>query len=504
MMRRMFVTVAVAFAAATLTAQQVARTRAPRIWTDEALKTWALPIAGVNASPNFYSEAEFYAAPVDELRTYPVYVKGREPKDYRRWMTKQGPKPLVEIGKNRTEAEWIAAGLEVFDGMDLAENRTTDPRSFAWIDDPKMSGGAPLPVTKEGIIVGPRWVVDHDGALKVTLDECSACHSRILSDGTLIRGAQGNLPLGSLLIGQFSFEHGAEVKKREGRALPPAESSYAAYGVPWLHDDVNARLKSMTEEEIGKVDGPPVTGTFVRVNASPWFTTKMADLIGVPERTYLDATATHRNRGPEDIARYGILVTDADDGSVGPHRLVPDRVRKLATRHSDDAMYALGKYIYSLKPPANPNRPGEETARGQQVFARSGCASCHTPPLYTNNKLVPVDGFKPFAHPNAPPASAVMNVKLGLDPGLALRTRKGTGYYKVPSLKGVWYRGPFEHSGSIATLEEWFDPARLRPDYAPKGWNPPDVITRAVPGHPFGLNLTAEDKRALIAFLRTL
>ena len=28
--------------------------------------------------------------------------------------------------------------------------------------------------------------------------------------------------------------------------------------------------------------------------------------------------------------------------------------------------------------------------------------------------------------------------------------------------------------------------------------------TRAIPGHPFGLNLPAEDKRALIAFLRTL
>jgi hypothetical protein len=28
-------------------------------------------------------------------------------------------------------------------------------------------------------------------------------------------------------------------------------------------------------------------------------------------------TSTHRNRGPEDIARYAILVTTADDGSVG-------------------------------------------------------------------------------------------------------------------------------------------------------------------------------------------
>jgi hypothetical protein len=69
-----------------------------------------------------------------------------------------------------------------------------------------------------------------------------------------------------------------------------------------------------------------------------------------------------------------------------------------------------------------------------------------------------------------------------------MRTRKGTGYYKVPSLKGVWYRGPLHHAGAVRSLEEWFDPAR----------------TGAVPGHPFGLGLAAGDRGALIAFLRTL
>jgi hypothetical protein len=229
------------------------------------------------------------------------------------------------------------------------------------------------------------------------------------------------------------------------------------------------------------------------------------DLIGVSHRRYLDATATHRNRGPEDIARYAILVTVAEDGAIGPHKFMPDRRRKIRWRHSDEAMLALGRYIYSLQPPANPHLPNELTMRGEQVFARSGCAACHTPPLYTNNKLIPVDGFARFEHPSAPPAEDVMRgVRIGVDPGLALRTRKGTGYYKVPSLKGVWYRGPLEHSGSIASLEEWFDPARLRDDYAPKGWNPPDMKTRAIPGHTFGLNLPTDDKRALIAFLRTL
>ena len=98
----------------------------------------------------------------------------------------------------------------------------------------------------------------------------------------------------------------------------------------------------------------------------------------------------------------------------------------------------------------------------------------------------------------------IMPVVVGTDPHLALETRKGTGYYRVPSLKGVWYRGPFEHNGSVATLEDWFDPARLRDDYVPTGFKGLDGQTRAVKGHEFGLKLSSDDKRALIAFLKTL
>ena len=74
-------------------------------------------------------------------------------------------------------------------------------------------------------------------------------------------------------------------------------------------------------------------------------------------------------------------------------------------------------------------------------------------------------------------------MSVGTDPDLALKTRRGTGYYKVPSLKGVWYRGPFEHNGSVATLEDWFDANRLRDDYVPTGFKGYGVKTRAVKGH---------------------
>jgi hypothetical protein len=54
------------------------------------------------------------------------------------------------------------------------------------------------------------------------------------------------------------------------------------------------------------------------------------------------------------------------------------------------------------------------------------------------------------------------------------------------------------------SLEEMFDPARVKPDYTPRGWTVPGVTTRPVVGHTFGLSLNAEDRIALLAFLRNL
>lgn len=127
---------------------------------------------------------------------------------------------------------------------------------------------------------------------------------------------------------------------------------------------------------------------------------------------------------------------------------------------------------------------------------------CHTPPLYTNNKITLARGF---ARPQDAPVSLdILPVSVGTDPGLALATRKGTGYYKVPSLQGVWYRGHYLHDGSAASLEEMFDPDRLKETHVPEGWSPPGTKTRAIPGHPFGLGLKPEERKQLLAFLRTL
>jgi hypothetical protein len=200
--------------------------------------------------------------------------------------------------------------------------------------------------------------------------------------------------------------------------------------------------------------------------------------------------------------RYAAQVTFAEVTDFGPYHVIAPDTRRVQARWPDAALYALALYIYSLQPPPNPNPFNTKAEAGQKIFTRQGCAMCHTPPLYTNNKLTLAKGFTP---PEDKPESLdVLSISVGTDPGLALATRKGTGYYKVPSLKGLWYRGHYLHDGSVASLEEMFDPDRLNPSHVPAGWMPVGAKTHAIPGHEYGLTLEAREREELIAFLRTL
>jgi hypothetical protein len=94
----------------------------------------------------------------------------------------------------------------------------------------------------------------------------------------------------------------------------------------------------------------------------------------------------------------------------------------------------------------------------------------------------------------------ILDISVATNPGLSAETRRGPGFYKVPSLRGLWLRGLYGHEGAAASLEAWFDPSRLRPNYEPKGYY---CGPGPIEGHEFGLRLNSDEKSALIAFLRT-
>ena len=277
---------------------------APRIWDDRPLQDWAIPVAKMR--PKHYTEAEYYAAPADNLRSYPVYHPDREPSGYLDSLRSRGPQPLLELGKARTREEWIEVGSRVWDELDLVQVRTSDARIIDYVRSREALKKYPVRTTKDGILFDFRWVVDKGGELKLSVRECSACHSRVTASGTVIAGSQGNFPPPPAApMSNFMFSVFSIPKEPGEEAATPAEGAYAQWGVPWLPDDIHKRLTSMSPAEIQAADrcGCSRDDSPVQQQSILYFTTKMPSLIGVQHSRYLDATGTHRNRGPEDIAR---------------------------------------------------------------------------------------------------------------------------------------------------------------------------------------------------------
>lgn len=344
------------------------------------------------------------------------------------------------------------------------------------------------------------YVIRKKGQLEVGSFGCATCHVRVMPNGRMLRGAQGNFPEQRAEAYRFRHRVSPEFSKLLIRGL---------FASPWLDRDPHAGLEKLAPAAIADLFDRLPPGVIARGRTSPLFPVQVPDLIGVGDRKYLDHTGLQVNRNLADLMRYAALNQGMDDlasfdgfvprgepGSSSPPARSP------FTRYSDEQLYSLALYVTSLQPPPNPNHFDREAAKGRKIFEREGCAGCHTGPAYSNNKLTLAEGFVPSAE--ALRQYDILPVSVGTDQRLALQTRRGTGYYKVPSLKGVWYRSMFGHGGWCASLEDWLEARRRSQDYRPTGFPAHSPTPNPVPGHRFGLDLSPEDKRLLIRFLKTL
>jgi hypothetical protein len=490
----------------------------PQAWDEGTIANLQLPLADAKHSPVEISWDYYYRIPRRRIyKSYPVYAPGSEPAGYLEWLKQQEPQIVWGIDFQgvshapplRTEADWIRAGELVFDAPIAYD---TDPwgSSLVGVDnvgDPAWYAAIQTPVGTGGVLPFLRYVIRVKGRVELGQQSCGMCHTRVMPDGTIVKGAQGNFPLDRAAA--WRLTEIAQGTANQTQLLAEVRTFLrSSFEAPWLKADPGKRLDRMLIPEIALALNSIPPGVTDRRGSSLLNPVQTPDLIGVKERHYLDHTGLVRQRSIGDLMSYASLTQDVGSlaryGGFIPEGIgfgtLPDPIDRL--RYSDDQLYALARYLYSLTPPPNPNKFDSLAARGQEVFQREGCPRCHTPPLYTNNKLTLADGFAPSVDEFAD--YEVLPVSLHSDPTLALQTRRGTGFYKVPSLKGLWYRGMFPHDGSCATLEDWFDPRRLESDYVPTGFKGYYVGRRAVPGHAYGLSLNPEDKKALIAFLRTL
>lgn len=116
----------------------------------------------------------------------------------------------------------------------------------------------------------------------------------------------------------------------------------------------------------------------------------------------------------------------------------------------------------------------EEAAHGMQIFrSRGNCTACHVGPNFSDET----------SH----------NTGIAWRNGLLADAGAGLGDFKTPTLREVARTGPYMHDGTLATLEEVVD-------YYDRGGNQnPWLDPELRP-----LQLSTDDKRALVAFLRSL
>lgn len=476
----------------------------PRIWTDLAMKNWELPNSNPEFSAQPVSEEFYYSLPERVIfKTYPVYHPDYEPDGYWEWLHEQEAEIVFDPKNLKTEEDWIRAGELLFDyPIDTlgAVIGTEHVRDRDFYRDTQM------PLTSEGVMPFAKWVVAGKGKVYLGNLSCGMCHTRVMDDGSLLKGAQGNWP------GDKAFAYALEKDGASEKAIQNVTGFL--FSSPFVAGDPHGKLIASGKDSLVAAYRAVPEGAFGRQGTSILYPPQAPNLIGVKDRKYLDHGGLGQHRNIEDMMRY-IAMNQALDflnfyGDYNPLGLTKERLYSgqpiifpgTYDRHSDEQLLAIAKYVYSLTPPENPNKLSTLSEKGKIIFAQQGCVTCHTPPLFTNNQLTPADGFEiPEEHYGK---YDIFDISVGTDPGYTLNTRRGTGYYKIPSLLGLWYRGPFLHDASLAKLEDLFDPARLRGDYVPTGFKPHTVKTRAVKGHEFGMDLGKEDKEALIAYLKTL
>lgn len=181
-------------------------------------------------------------------------------------------------------------------------------------------------------------------------------------------------------------------------------------------------------------------------------------------------------RRVKDIAGYRVIFKDVfgnDECSIDDiAKAVATYERTVLSGESPYDLYITGK---------DKTKMSEEALFGLKVFRKSGCANCHAGPLFTDGRF--------------------LNIGVGMDaetPDLGrfviTQDPKDWGAFKVPTLREIEYTFPYMHDGSLNTLEEVVD-------FYDRG----GIKNRNL--HPLlqkPLNLSADEKKALVTFMKTL
>ncbi|MGF1480735.1 MAG: cytochrome c [Cyanophyceae cyanobacterium] len=203
-----------------------------------------------------------------------------------------------------------------------------------------------------------------------------------------------------------------------------------------------------------------------------------------------------------------------------------------------DSLFRLQEWLNEVPPPEYPYRiDAALAARGQPIF-EAQCASCHDilhrPDKSDLETVTPIDQIGTDRGRLDSYTYDLASNQYLIFSGIEYRGedkrfrhyRKTNGYANAP-LDGIWLRAPYLHNGSVPTLRDLLEKPEARPKTFFRGYDVYDKrnvgFISTVPaedgkpffkydtslpgngngGHLFGTDLSAEDKEALLEYLKT-
>ena len=380
------------------------------------------------------------------------------------------------------------------------ERREMALARYGLCEAPDRPGGVPLQYTDDG---RGGWVIN-----------CLACHGGQVA-GRVVPG----LPNAHLAL-QTLVEDVMAVKLRQGKALAHLErgsllvplggsvgtTNAVMFGVLLMNyrdADLNVHLHRLPPAMLHHDhDAPPL-----------WHYRKK-------RRLYIDGFAP---RGHRALMQFLLIPRNG-----------PERFREWEADFRD-----IEAWILSLEPPRWPwEVDAPMAARGRDVFARH-CAACHgtyEEPEHYPELTIPLDeiGTDRTRFDALTPAARRVYLQSWFNEYGALGGEEAPQGYVAPPLDGIWASAPYFHNGSVPTL--WHV---LCPEQRPRVWQrvgqaydrqrvgllvtefedvPAEVTSPAqrrryfdtrvrgkgAGGHPFAQDLSDDERRALLEYLKTL
>jgi len=225
-------------------------------------------------------------------------------------------------------------------------------------------------------------------------------------------------------------------------------------------------LQNAADPRIRLPQGQPVKPSqWLRQVAPDAVTGELEDQVPAP------GAGTYPNLRPSLVTYNGLIFTPRSGNR-----------RDIASGNFLFANNAMSAFQNSLVPPANRTPENQQALasgsveRGAQIFQQANCATCHTPPFFTDNRIHPVDEIRTnpargesrlglnellvppklytFNTPVPIPANAevldvptqgISNSPTTLPTGILPK-----GGYKSTPLRGLYLSAPYLHDGGVA------------------------------------------------------